>query len=198
MAERAPGRRGAVPTTDRAVPGRRATGRARRSAAALLALAALGAAPLAARAVGGVELSEVDREPPTIALERLDGAPLDPDALAGRPQIVNFWATWCAPCVEELPAMNAAWAALEGEGVGMLAINAGEARETVEAFLDRVPVDFPVALGDAARTLPDWSVRVLPTTLVLDASGRVVYEALGPRDWDDEALLDRVRALVAD
>ena len=91
--------------------------------------------------------------------------------------------------------MNAAWAALEGDGVGMLAINAGEAPEIIEAFLERVPVDFPVLLGDAAATLPDWDVRVLPTTLVVDADGRVVHEALGPRDWDDEALLDRVRAL---
>ena len=56
-------------------------------------------------------------------------------------------------------------------------------------------MDFPVLLGDAATTLPDWDVRVLPTTLVVDAAGRVVHEALGPRDWDDAALLDRVRAL---
>ena len=173
------------------LPARRATP----LAALALGAVALGAAPAPAQAVGGTELSDIERELPAFSLERLDGESLDTESLAGRPYIVNFWATWCAPCVEELPAMNAAWAALEDDGVGMLAINAGEARETIETFLEKVPVDFPVLLGDATATLPDWGVRVLPTTLVVDASGTIVHEALGPRDWDDEALLDRVRAL---
>ena len=156
---------------------------------------ALATADGPAIAAGGTELDDADRALPTFSLDGLDGATWDAAALEGRPTVVNFWATWCAPCVEELPAMNAAWAELEDDGVGMLAINAGEAPETIEAFLERVPVDFPVLLGDAAATLPDWGVRVLPTTLVVDADGRVVHEALGPRDWDDPALLDRVRAL---
>ena len=147
-----------------------------------------------ALAAGGTALTPAERAPPEFAIEGLDGTEWSAATLEGRPWIVNFWATWCAPCIEELPAMNAAWAALEDDGVGMLAINAGEGRESVEAFLERVPVDFPVALGDV-QALPDWSVRVLPTTLVIDAEGRVAYEALGPREWDDEALLDRVRAL---
>ena len=162
---------------------------------AVVLVVALAAAGGPAVAAGGTELDDADRALPTFSLDGLDGATWDAAALGGKPTVVNFWATWCAPCIEELPAMNAAWAELQGDGVGMLAINAGEAPETIEAFLERVPVDFPVLLGDAAATLPDWGVRVLPTTLVVDADGRVVHEALGPRDWDDPALLDRVRAL---
>ena len=178
--------------------GARAGARFGREGLARLVLA-LALLPVSASTLAEAPMQPVEeRVPVPGAFVDDGGAPVRLESLRGRLVLLNFWATWCAPCVEELPAMNAAWAALEGEGVGMLAINAGEARETVEAFLERVPVDFPVALGDAARTLPDWSVRVLPTTLVLDASGRVVYEALGPRDWDAEALLDRVRALVAE
>ncbi len=167
----------------------------RGAAATLVVGCALGWLPGTAAAAGGTALSPVEREVPEFELDALDGASFDAEALRGQPWIVNFWATWCAPCIEELPAMNRARAALEGQGVGMLAVNAGETPEDIETFLGKVPIDFPVLLGDAVSTLPDWQVQVLPTTLVVDADGRVVYEALGPRDWDDDALLDRVRAL---
>ena len=143
-----------------------------------------------------VSLAEVDRALPAFELATLDGATLDPDALAGKPWVVNFWATWCPPCIEEMPAMNTAWEALEGAGVGMLAINVGDAPEAIETFLERVPIDFPIALGDGASTLPDWDATVLPTTLIVDANGRVVFEALGPRDWDDPGLIARLAALA--
>ena len=94
--------------------------------------------------------------------------------------------------------MNTAREALEPAGVGMLAVNVGEGREAIETFLDQVPVDFPIALGDATSTLPDWGARALPTTLVVDAEGRIVFEALGPRDWDDPALIERLAALAGD
>lgn len=90
--------------------------------------------------------------------------------------------------------MNEAWAVLEPQGIGMLAINAGEGEEAVTDFLKKVPIDFPILLGDI-NTLANWSVRALPTTLIIDASGKVIYEALGPREWNDEALLQRIVAL---
>jgi thiol-disulfide isomerase/thioredoxin len=140
-------------------------------------------------------LSEVDKEVPLFSNLALDGSEWDAKRLQGKPWIVNFWATWCGPCIEEMPAMNRAWQQIEQDGIGMLAINAGENRESIVSFLAKVPVDFEIVLGDA-MALPDWGVRVLPTTYVIDAEGRIVYEALGPREWDDPELLDRVRALV--
>ena len=92
--------------------------------------------------------------------------------------------------------MNTAWETLEPAGVGMLAVNVGETPEAIEAFLEKVSIDFPIALGDGATTMPDWQARALPTTLIVDASGRVVHEALGPRDWDDEGLIARIAALA--
>ena len=143
-----------------------------------------------------VSLAEVERTPPEFSLETLDGGTVDTAALAGRPWVVNFWATWCAPCIEEMPALNTAWKTLEPAGVGMLAINVGETAEAIGTFLDKVPVDFPILLGDGAKTLPDWDARALPTTLVVDAEGRIVHEAVGPRDWDDPALIARLAALA--
>ena len=153
--------------------------------------------PPIARAVD-VSLSRVDRVPPTFSLPTLGGATVDNAALVGKPWVINFWATWCSPCIEEIPAMNTAWKALEPVGVGMLAVNVGETPEAIETFAKTVPIDFPILLGDGARTLPDWGGRALPTTLIVDAEGRIVFEALGPRDWDDPALIERLAALAED
>ena len=139
-------------------------------------------------------LNEVERPVPRFELLGVDDATWDAEALDGKLWIINFWASWCPPCIEEMPSMNTAWKSVKDEGIGMLAINAGEGAQTVNEFLTRVPIDFPVLIGNG-DSLPNWSVRALPTTIVVNEQGQVVYEALGPRDWADEALLDQVRAL---
>ena len=165
-----------------------------RGAVALL-VAVLSAAPVQA---AEVSLTAVSREAPSFSLTALDGSVVDDAALTGKHWIVNFWATWCPPCIEEMPAMNAAREALDPASIGMLAVNVGESPKAIEAFLEEVPIDFPVLLGDGALTLPDWGASALPTTLVVDADGRVILEAVGPRDWDDPGLLERLAALADD
>lgn len=141
-----------------------------------------------------VSLKEVDRNLPVFQLQSVADELWKEESLEGKPWVINFWATWCPPCIEEIPSMNAAWEVLEQKGFGMLAINAGEGRIAVEKFLDTVPIDFPVLLGDNG-SLPNWSVRALPTTIVVDKNGKVIFEALGPREWDDEGLLQRLADL---
>ncbi len=140
-------------------------------------------------------LTDVDRALPAFELRELDDTVWNVESLKGRPWVINFWATWCPPCIEEIPSMNAAYEYLEPKGIGMLAINAGEGAIPVETFLEKIAIDFPNVLGDA-DTLPNWSVRALPTTIVIDAEGKIIYEALGPREWDDEKLLQRVVDLL--
>lgn len=141
------------------------------------------------------QLTEVDRELPAFELAGVDTQTWDSASLLGKPWVINFWATWCPPCIEEIPSMNRAWTTLEQRGVGMLAINAGEGADAVAQFLDDIPIDFPTLLGDG-NTLPNWSVKALPTTIVIDSNGTVVFEALGPREWDDDELLQRVIGLL--
>ncbi len=139
-------------------------------------------------------LDAAERPLPEFDLASIGQGQWQAERLQGKPWVINFWATWCPPCVEEIPSMNTAWQALESQGVGMLAINAGEGQDAVDAFLKRIPIDFPTLIGDV-DTLANWSVMALPTTLVVNARGEVVYEALGPREWHDPALLDKVLAL---
>ena len=113
----------------------------------------------------------------------------------GKLVIVNFWASWCSPCRKELPSMNRAWKQLQRDGVAMLAINVGEDQQAIQAFKKDFPIDFTVLLDGKGTTSRHWQVTGLPTTLVLDTQGRIVYRVLGSREWDDRELIQRLRAL---
>lgn len=143
-----------------------------------------------------LKLSATERTVPTFSLAGFDGRDWTHTSLEGRVWLVNFWATWCPPCVEEIPGMNTVYRELSDQGLGMLAINAGEDDDTVGAFLKKTPIDFPVVRSDALKTLSDWEVKGLPTTLVIDSQGRVLYEAIGPREWDDPAMIAFIRSLA--
>lgn len=134
---------------------------------------------------------------PDFALQDVDGKTWRLSELRGQPVIVNFWATWCPPCREEMPSMQRAWEQLQVEGVMMLAVNVGESADTVFQFTANYPVDFPLLLDLDSAVLGQWPVRGLPATFVVDAQGRIAYRAIGGREWDDPQLLAPVLRLRA-
>jgi peroxiredoxin len=113
----------------------------------------------------------------------------------GRPVIINFWATWCPPCREEIPSMNRAWQRLAEEDIAMLAINMGEDEDTIFIFTADYPADFPILLDRSGEVIAEWPVKGLPTTYVVAPDGTLAYRAIGSREWDDEGVLGRVRGL---
>lgn len=114
---------------------------------------------------------------------------------AGKPLIVNFWATWCPPCREEMPSMERAWQRIQSEDIGMIGINVGEDFDTVFGFTGQIELSFPLLLDADGKHSRMWPIRGLPTTYVLNSDGEIVYQAIGGRDWNDDAILDMVRAL---
>jgi thiol-disulfide isomerase/thioredoxin len=116
--------------------------------------------------------------------------------MRGKPLIVNFWATWCPPCRAEMPSMERAWQELADEDILLIGINVGENADTVNGFIEQVPVSFPLPMDTDSQLTQTWPLlRGLPTTFVVDPDGRLVYIATGEREWDDPVLLDLVRAL---
>ena len=113
----------------------------------------------------------------------------------GKVVIINFWATWCPPCRAEMPSMQRAWKQLEKEGVVMLGIDVGEDEDTIFQFTADYPVEFPLLMDLDSKVTNQWPVRGLPTTFVVDPQGRIVYRAIGGREWDSPELLKLVRGL---
>jgi len=113
----------------------------------------------------------------------------------GKPLIINFWATWCPPCRAELPSMNRGWEKIKDEGIAMLAVNVGEDEDTIFMFMGNYPIEFDLLLDHSGEIVKQWPVKGLPTTFVLDPEGRIVYRAIGGREWDSDTLLDMVRGL---
>ena len=143
-------------------------------------------------------LIELPQKPVAPALDLLDLASVRHDIAAYRDRVVvvNFWATWCAPCRKEFPALDRAWKQLEPAGVVLLAVNMGDTRERVEEFLRRVPVTFPILLAPEQSLGQRWQLQGMPTTYVVDRNGRIYYGAIGDREWDDPAVIDPILALA--
>ena len=113
----------------------------------------------------------------------------------GKTVILNFWATWCPPCREEMPSMQRAHEAVSGDGIALVAINVGEDAETIREFLDSSPVEFPLPMDLDSSVVQSYPVKGLPTTFVIDPDGRLAYVATGGREWDDPKILEQVRSL---
>lgn len=133
--------------------------------------------------------SVVNFKAPDFELPLLDGTTLvSPEDYAGRPLFLNFWATWCQPCVRELPAFEEFIAehADSEFGPALLTINLGETAAVISAFLDELGLrQLPVAMDINQVVKLDYGVQNLPTTFVIDGEGRVRHLKLGEMKYED-------------
>ena len=132
-------------------------------------------------------------QPPPFTLQAIDGTEVSLGAFRGRTIIVNFWATWCVPCVAEMPSLQRARDRLANDGVEVIAINLQESRSRVARFVDRLGLTFPVVLDPSGATKTAWGVRVFPTTFVIAPDQRITFVARGEVDWDDAEVQAQVR-----
>jgi thiol-disulfide isomerase/thioredoxin len=111
--------------------------------------------------------------------------------------LVNFWATWCEPCREEMPALQALQQKIGKERLVVLMVNYGESAEKVQQFVRDVPIDLPVLLDKDMEATKAWQVRVLPTSFVLGQDGQLRYSAVGLLDWGDAQVIKLIAALAS-
>ena len=116
-------------------------------------------------------------------------------AYHNRVVLVNFWATWCEPCREEMPALQALQNTIGKERLVVLTVNYGESAEKVQQFAHTIGLDFPMLLDRHTEAAKAWHVRVLPTSFVLGQDGQIRYSAVGLPDWGDAQIVKLITAL---
>ena len=114
----------------------------------------------------------------------------------GKVVLLNFWATWCEPCREEMPSMQRLQDRLAGKPFVILAVDFGEGEPRINDFLKKVPVRFPILLDRDGAVASAWKVRVLPISFVIDANQKLRYSVRGDLDWSAPAVEATVRDLL--
>jgi thiol-disulfide isomerase/thioredoxin len=126
--------------------------------------------------------------PTPFTLTDLDGKAHRLTDYKGKVLVINFWATWCKPCREEMPSMQRLQDKLAGRPFALVAVDFGESEPKIREFLQQVPVRFPILLDRDTSIARAWRVRVLPVTFVLDAEQKIRYSVVGDLDWSSPAV----------
>ena len=114
----------------------------------------------------------------------------------GKVVFLNFWATWCAACVVEMPSMEKLHLRLKDKNFVMLAINVQESDTQVKAFFEKLKLSFTTLLDISGEVSSGFAVNALPTTFVIDKAGRIIGAAIGPREWDSRASIALFEYLI--
>ena len=136
------------------------------------------------------------KEAPAFTLESFSGGTVSLADFEGQPVIINFWASWCAPCRQEAPALEAAWLTFREQGLVVLGINTprSDPEENARAFLEEFEVSYPNVLDTQGFTAIDYGVSGIPVTFFVDREGVVERRFVGT--LDTETLLVWVEELV--
>ncbi|MDE0095652.1 MAG: TlpA disulfide reductase family protein [Gammaproteobacteria bacterium] len=142
--------------------------------------------------------AELRRAAQPFTLEALTGSNVSLADYGDHVLLVNFWATWCPPCVAELSTMQALKDTLAGEPFEILALNVGEEPRQVRDFLRqfRTDLEFPILLRAERGVARAWNVNAMPTSALIDKKGRLAATMVGPRDWNSSDSLRLVRILL--
>ena len=153
-------------------------------------LAALGFSLLCWFAVSAAGAGTLDPYPseaaaPTMELPDTRGVTHNLADYRGKVVLVNFWASWCPPCLEEIPSMQRLDAELSGRPFKLLAVNVGQRPNRVRGFIKRMKIEFTVLLDESGNAFSEWGASVYPTSFLIGPEGLILYQAVGPLEWDD-------------
>ena len=132
----------------------------------------------------GLELSDLDNRVHRLADYR------------GKVVLVNFWATWCGPCRDEMPSIQELKRKLAGRPFVVLAVNLDEPESRIRKFLQEVKIDFTILLDPERKVSKQWDARILPASYVVGADGRIRYSLVGEINWGHDLVVSRVAELL--
>jgi len=133
---------------------------------------------------------------PPLVLQDLEGRTQRLADYRGKVVLINFWATWCAPCLAEMPSIGRLRASFAGQPFAVLAVNLAEPESRIRRFMEQVPLDFPVLLDRDTAAAKAWKARILPASYLVGPDGKIRYSALGEIDWSQESVRRAVNGLL--
>ena len=118
----------------------------------------------------------------------------------GQVVLVNFWATYCTPCIKEMPSMQRLKEKMAGKPFTILAVDMAEEKENVQAFLKRydINVDFPILFDPQGIVIEQWRISAVPTTFILDKRGDFRYALYGGLEWDSDEVVKIIDGLIGE
>ena len=161
---------------------------------------------LAALILGGAVFLVVRRRPPRAVavgelaprfeLPSLAEGPARLRDFHGQVVVLNFWATWCQPCVEETPSLEKFAEKMRPDGVAVIGVSVDQDQAALERFVLAQRLSFPIARDPEQVLSGRYGTFIFPETYILDRSGRVAEKIIGPIDWQDPRIIEFVRGLA--
>lgn len=145
----------------------------------------------------GVMRPEAGSVAPAFTLSAPGGEHTNLTDYRGRVVLLNFWATWCAPCREEMPSMQKLWEAYRDRGLVVLAVAVGEDAKPVTRFAEKLGLDYPVLLDRKEDVRDSYGVVGLPVSYFIDREGNIAGRVVAGRDWTSPQAVAFVEHLLA-
>lgn len=157
--------------------------------------------PRVSRSLATVGFEVRDERAPSFELQAMDGSPLTLEQFRGRWVLVNFWASWCEPCREEMPSMRTFARSFAGDRLRLLAISLDDNDADMSNFLIEqgiTPDDFAIARDTDGEVSARYGSRLLPETWIVDPDGQVIGRVQGAVNWTDAPILELFEILLRD
>jgi peroxiredoxin len=137
------------------------------------------------------------RKAPNFSLDGLSGRRVELKQFKGKVVVLSFWATWCGPCKEELPSIEALHRQFKGKDLAVLTVSVDyEGTVPVEKYIAKQGYTFYVLVDAKGSLLDLYGVELIPTTILIDKKGRLIGKALGPRDWASPEAISLFNQLI--
>ncbi len=135
---------------------------------------------------------------PVLELPDLNGVLRNLADWRGNVVLINFWAGWCQPCIEEMPGIRRLEEQMRGRPFTVVAVNVAEPQRRVAQTAVKLGLDFPVLLDAEGAVFKAWGGKGLPTSVLIDRNGTMRYLGLGPLEWDGAEAIDAIEGLLAE
>ncbi len=147
----------------------------------------------------GIQSIKEKKKAPYCRLEGLNGEKVQLNALKGKIVLLNFWASWCGPCKEEMPSVEALYQHYKERDFVFLTISIDyEGSERVRKFIEKHRYQFPVLLDPNGKTLDLFEINKIPATLIIDKKGMMIGRVIGSRNWSSPEVFSLIDQLLDD